>query len=141
MQKRRRIVVPISSLCLDLENPRHESAPNERAALARLVAEEGVVSLAKDIAARGELSPIDGIGVLPHPKESRLYIVAEGNRRVAALKLLRDPDSSPDNACKAAIERALAKGTVPAGRVEVLEFRDEDDAYTWKSLRRNLSAS
>lgn len=135
MKKRRRITVPISSLCLDLKNPRHESAANERAALAKLVAEESVIPLARDIAARGELSPIDVIGVLPHPKDSRLYVVAEGNRRVAALKLLRNPESSTDDTCKTAIGRALSKGTRPPGRVEVLEFWDEEDAHTWKSLR------
>jgi hypothetical protein len=135
MKKRRKITVPISSLCLDLKNPRHESATNERAALTKLVTEENVIALAKDIAARGELSPIDGIGVLPHPKEPRLYVVAEGNRRVAALKLLRDPEVSPNDLCKVAIRRALSKGTAPPGRVEVTEFRDEEDAHTWKSLR------
>lgn len=135
MRKRRRLTVPVSSLCLDLENPRHESAANERAALAKLVAEENVLPLAKDMATRGELSPIDAIGVLPHPTKPRFYVVAEGNRRVAALKLLRDPDLSPDAACKAAIQRALSKGSAPPGRIEVLEFLNGEDASAWKSLR------
>lgn len=135
MTKRRRIIVPISSLCLDLDNPRHPSATTERAALAKLIAEEGVIALAKDIAIRGELSPIDIIGVLPHASLPKKYIVAEGNRRVAALKLLRDPELSPDARSKTAIIRALRDGKVPAGRVEVLEFRDANDAHDWKSLR------
>jgi len=135
MEKRRRITVPISSLYLDLHNPRHPPAVSERASIARLVSEEGVIPLAKDIAIRGELSPIETIGVLPHPSIARAYIVEEVNRRVAALKLLREVELCPDQTSKAAIRRALENGTIPSGRVEVLEFIDSDDAHVWKSLR------
>jgi hypothetical protein len=80
-------------LSLDHENPRIDSASNQREALQKVIAEEPekLLRLAKSIAKRG-LNPMDRLLVF-RPKGTRMYTVVEGNRRAAALKVLVNPAS------------------------------------------------
>lgn len=55
-----------------------------------------VLGLAKHIAKHG-LNPMERIALIPHPNLPKLFIALEGNRRVCALKLLRDPMRGPDS--------------------------------------------
>ena len=58
---------------------------------------EQVYSLARDIAKIG-INPLEIFAVTPADKKSgrnQSFIVAEGNRRMCALKLLADPDLAP----------------------------------------------
>jgi hypothetical protein len=83
----------IEQLSLDNENPRIDSASSQREALQKVIADEPdkLVRLAKSIAKRG-LNPMDRMLVF-RPKGTRTYIVLEGNRRAAALKVLSNPAS------------------------------------------------
>jgi hypothetical protein len=77
---------------------------------------DNMVNLAKDIAEHG-LSPIDGILVLPAGEEAPGdFVVWEGNRRVAALKLLDDPNRCHDskNYRRFTEIRGSAKAAIPA---------------------------
>lgn len=78
----------IEQLSLDNENPRIDSAASQREALQKVISDEPdkLVRLAKSIAKRG-LNPMDRLLVF-RPKGTRSYIVVEGNRRAAALKVL-----------------------------------------------------
>ncbi len=83
--------IPLDELLVDTENPRlADTMSDERAAILGILHDQGVklVSLAEHVAEHG-FSPID----LPlvYPGDSGRYIVAEGNRRIAALKILRNP--------------------------------------------------
>jgi hypothetical protein len=86
--------VPVTALLLDPQNPRippSGSAMDQRALIAELVEHEGVLELAKDIAADG-YAPVESlIGLL---EDGKTYIL-EGNRRLAALKLLLSPETAP----------------------------------------------
>jgi hypothetical protein len=73
---------------LDLENPRHEPYKLQSEVIDYLCRQENVLALAKDIATYG-LNPIELIALIP------AYFVAEGNRRICALKLLHDADRAP----------------------------------------------
>src|SRR2546425_10711719 len=83
----------IEQLSLDNENPRIDFASNQREGLHKVIADEPekFVRLTKSIVKRG-LNPMDRLLVF-RPKGTRTYTVVEGNRRVAALKILVNPAS------------------------------------------------
>lgn len=135
MKSTRRITVGLGQLDLDEYNPRHEPVQAERDAISILVADERTLPLAKHIAKHGALNPFQNIGVLPHPTLARRYIVVEGNRRVAALKMLNEPTKAPDDETRRIIERARANGTIPGGRVEVVLCSGEEEAHLWKTVQ------
>ncbi|MCY3849981.1 MAG: ParB/Srx family N-terminal domain-containing protein [Acidimicrobiaceae bacterium] len=90
----RRDDIQIGELLLDAENPRHGEVEDQGAALERLVVirPQHLRSLTEDIAKNG-LHP--GLGFLVFPTEDGRFVVLDGNRRLAAIKLLTQPDSAP----------------------------------------------
>lgn len=93
-----RELIPLARLRLNKENDRHGPLPSEVECLDWLLTHhrDHMLNLAKDIAEHG-LSPLDSILVLPASTETPgEYVVWEGNRRVAALKLLDDPNRCHD---------------------------------------------
>lgn len=127
--------IPLSKLLLDNENPRHDPLDNEAEIIAQLVREERVLPLARSIAAKKATSPFDNIGVLPHPTRRGYYVVSEGNRRVCALKLLRDPMKAPTSALKRTFEDLKEEAGRLPEKVHVAVLRDEAEAEYWKGLR------
>ena len=125
--------VSIADLRLDGLNPRLEPTTGEREIVAALIEEQGdkLLNLADDIATHG-LSPIDGVLVIAGPRSS--YIVVEGNRRVAALKLLSNP-SLTDRPAYADRFRAIAKGRNTPTSVPVILSPSRADAKHWQDLR------
>lgn len=79
----------ISDLLLDLRNPRMKGATNQREALEQMIADQGdkLIVLAEDIVVAG-MCPIDRILVMRSLEDASKFTVLEGNRRVAALKML-----------------------------------------------------
>ncbi|SOC90617.1 hypothetical protein SAMN05216358_0709 [Rhizobium sp. AN5] len=84
--------IPIEDLRLDIKNPRIADASSQRDALLKIVTDQDVklVALAESIVEDG-LNPMDRFLVIPSDEEPNKYIVLEGNRRLAALKILRNP--------------------------------------------------
>ena len=82
----------IDSLDLDLENPRITIASDQRDAMQKIINEQKVrlINLADSIAEKG-FSPMDRFLVLRSDTRSGKFIVLEGNRRVLAVKLLKNP--------------------------------------------------
>ncbi|MYA63084.1 MAG: hypothetical protein F4139_12155 [Gemmatimonadetes bacterium] len=83
--------VKLGNLILDTRNTRIPAAhqtPDQRALLHELVEHEDVAGLAKSIAQLG-LFPNERMVVM---RQNRRYTVLEGNRRLAALKLLQTPE-------------------------------------------------
>src|SRR5229473_4701591 len=82
----------IDHLLLDSENPRFETATTQRDVLQRILddQEEKLYQLSLSIATEG-MSPIDRLLVVRENKSSDRFIALEGNRRVAALKILTNP--------------------------------------------------
>jgi hypothetical protein len=79
----------IDELLLDLENPRISRAESQREALQKIVDDQDVklVVLGESIVADG-LNPMDRWLVLKSPDELGKYIVLEGNRRLATIRIL-----------------------------------------------------
>jgi len=83
----------LSELHLDLNNPRFDGLASQRDALEKIVLSQGakLVNLAEDIVVNG-MSPAHRMLVMKAPtKGAGGYIVMDGNRRLAALRVLANP--------------------------------------------------
>ncbi|ETZ44754.1 parB-like nuclease domain protein [Mycobacterium avium MAV_120709_2344] len=127
-------VLSWADLVLDSENPRlDDGGDNNRETLNSLLESDTdkQITLAKDIASTGELSPLDLIGVV---SEDGTYVVVEGNRRIAALKMLKSPELINDLRLRRRIEKIAEAGTGP-DEVTCAWFDDRDAARQWILLR------
>ncbi|MCA8835960.1 MAG: hypothetical protein K8953_12845, partial [Proteobacteria bacterium] len=119
----------LSKISLDLENPRHEPFQNETEVIVHLCEKEKIVlPLAEDIAKNG-LNPMDLSAVIKRDDGS--FFCAEGNRRICALKLLTNPKLAPPNFQDAFIK--AAEDWRPIKNLNVVEFKDRDEAQPWIS--------
>ncbi|MGN8190913.1 hypothetical protein ACTJLD_33490 [Burkholderia sp. 22088] len=84
----------VTQLDLDIANPRTNAEDNQTDALRSLLAVERdgekVYELARDICEAGMLDPGDRLYVVPTDSRDR-FVVLDGNRRLAALRLLSQP--------------------------------------------------
>ncbi|MCC6553652.1 MAG: hypothetical protein IT372_11615 [Polyangiaceae bacterium] len=90
-------VAPVPSLKLDPRNPRLPDTgkePEVREIVAELIQRENIFGLARDIADQGYFPSEILIAITA---EDGASIVIEGNRRLAALKLLLSPELAPDD--------------------------------------------
>lgn len=131
----------IDELLLDLENPRISKASSQREALQKIIEDQDVklVVLAESIVTDG-LSPMDRWLVLKSSDERGKYIVLEGNRRLATIRLLHNPSLMNDLEVRAPVKKRfedLAK-QFHVKRIEPLdcfEIDDRADAATWLTQR------
>ncbi|EPG2130793.1 hypothetical protein QEK70_000941 [Stenotrophomonas maltophilia] len=129
----------IDELELDLKNPRFAGLSSQREALEKIVVNQGIklVNLAEDIVLNG-LSPAHRMLVMKAPgKKSSTYIALDGNRRLAALRVLSNPsvldgmDGVGDITARRL--RNLAKSFTPSDvqPIDVSVCRDEEEARHW----------
>ncbi len=129
--------IPVHRVFLDQENPRHEPYETESQVIDYLCKNEEVRPLAHDIVSYG-LSPLDRFGVRSvHDTEDdqENYIVAEGNRRLCALKLLTDPDLAPSKHRK--YFKNLANSWTPITEISCVIFSDQKDLNRWLERRHH----
>ncbi len=124
--------IHISQLLLDSENPRHEVLSNQPEIIKQLIDKEQIISLAKDIAEQGSLSPLEIVGVLPMGKDE--FVVIEGNRRVCACLLLNNPSLCPTKDLAKKIRQIKTNGSIPS-EIECVIFDDRESADHWMQLR------
>ena len=88
--------IAVERLDLDCKNPRHGEVQDQSTTLAHLIEDQGVklVNIAVDIHASG-LNIADLFIVLK--EEDGRYTVLDGNRRLAALRVLQTPSLLPDD--------------------------------------------
>ena len=132
--------IAIDDLCLDEENPRFDVNELEEGGqsgiIAWLIEHEQVLALARDIVAVGP-SPLHRICAM---RENGRNVVLNGNRRICALKLLRNPDLAPEK------ERGRFKSAVKSldtklpETVECVFFDNRDKAGPWLE-REHMGAS
>lgn len=129
----------LDELHLDLENPRFNGLASQRDALEKIVTSQGIklVNLAEDIVENG-LSPAHRMLVIrAKGRGSSGYVVLDGNRRLAALRVLANPSvldgmTSVGDLTKKKL-RLLAGEYVP-GEIEPLDIfvcTDETSARHW----------
>lgn len=126
-----RIEVEIDRIFLDQQNPRHKPYQTQAEVIDYLCNHESVLSLARDIAKNG-LNPIEQFALL-HDEDAEdddaTYIVAEGNRRICALKLLHDPDLAPTK-LRNGFQQA-ASGWQGVGPLPCVLFNDRPAVDLW----------
>lgn len=133
-----RINLALNDLQLDRKNPRIslKDAADERECIERLSEDKGkqLQALAKDIA-ENELS-IEPIVVAKD--EGGNWIVKDGNRRVAALKMLNNPNAAPESMRKQFERLASRAKNVP----NVLECHTTHDKHALGKylLRKHLGS-
>lgn len=125
--------VEIGRIFLDLENPRHEPYENEEQVIDYLCRYENIFPLAKDIVQHG-LNPLELLAVIPDEGSAGgqgkpSYVVAEGNRRLCALKLLDDPERAPAKQRKAF--EALSSNWAGLSDLICMIFSDRDAVRMW----------
>lgn len=124
----------VSSLLLDESNPRF-AAPvdSQRQAINSVIADSPskLVKLARDIVVEGTTNPTELPVVV---NEDDDMIVIEGNRRVAALKLLRNPELADDPDLQRQF-KSLAKDGVGPDDLMCFEAESRDAARHWLELR------
>lgn len=129
--------IEIGRIFLDLENPRHEPYTSEAEVIEYLCRYENVFPLAKDIVQLGGVNPLELLAVIPDEgsgggKEGKKsYTVAEGNRRLCALKLLDDPERAPTKLRKS-FEDLAADWDGPA-TLPCIVFDDREAVRIWLS--------
>lgn len=91
----------LSNLYLDIKNPRYEEQKSQNEALNTIAKEQGqkLLVLLKDVIDHG-LNPTDIPIVMPVQSKENGFIVLEGNRRIAALKLFKKPAILTSNALR-----------------------------------------
>lgn len=134
------VELTIDQIGLDLENPRFEGLTNTREALISIVVDQGskLIELATDIVSEG-LSPAHQLLVIKSQTKDS-YIVVDGNRRIAVLKLLINPsffDSSDDISVSLKkqfkeLSKNFNRKSIEPIRVSLLDSREE--ANRWIEL-------
>lgn len=124
--------VALDRIYLDEKNPRFEPVETQAEAISLLCTHENILPLAEDIVENG-LNPLELFALIPDENRRgtrrKTYIVAEGNRRVCALKLLADPDLAPGRFRKAFAE--LADDWSGPTELESIIFSDRDEVDLW----------
>ena len=132
----------LSELNLDLLNIRTGQQADQRASLKALIADQKqkLVNLALDILKMGGLSPGEPIWVAADPQHQGKQIVLEGNRRVAALKLMENPRLADETEVASAFAQ-LAKefAAKPIRELEAQVFSSREEAWPWIE-RRHMGA-
>jgi hypothetical protein len=137
------IQLKVEHLVLDNDNPRITHADSQHQTLQRVVKDQKtkLVRLAESVVEHG-LSPIERLMVLEVNANPKRYIALEGNRRVAALRLLTNPAAMTGldmpNGMQRTIER-LAK-IFEKSKVEPIdcyEVGSRDEGRYWIELRHN----
>lgn len=123
--------IEIKDIFLDLENPRHEPYQSQEEVIDYLCKNEYVYALAQDIVKVG-INPLEMMAVIPNTNDEhdrQTYVVAEGNRRLCALKLLDDPELAPSEDRKNFT--ILNKSWAPFNTISAVIFKDREAVSEW----------
>ncbi len=136
----------IDSLEFDKENPRLPSnvrGGSEIEMLAYLATKTSIENLMASIGTNGFFSG-EAIVAIPHPSKAAKYIVIEGNRRLAALRLLQNPNlANRSSILRAATEARFKPTDIPVfvvdsreATLQYLGFRHISGVQRWDPLAK-----
>jgi hypothetical protein len=131
--------IRVTDILLDTGNYRTGKQDDQREAIKALIEEQKhkLVNLAKDIIENG-LSPLETVMVYAVPGEKNRYIVVEGNRRIAAIKLATQPDLAADTTWHNAFKRLhkLLPGQIPK-KIVCKIAGSKEEAFPWIQRRHD----
>ena len=129
----KKLTLKLSNLYLDLQNPRYEEQRSQNEALNTIAGEqkEKLLVLLRDIIANG-LNPSDIPIVMPDKERVNGYVVLEGNRRIAALKLFKKPSILTSASLKQKYSKLNEKhkGNIVKS-IECLVVENREEANLW----------
>src|ERR1035441_181902 len=134
----------LASLLFDTQNPRLPK-PNsgQREVLRTIAADQKhgsrkIQALAQDILEHG-LNPTEMPIVMRQGDDTDRYVVLEGNRRLAALRVMENPDSVVDaipQGVLSAVRRVSKKyQDLPIDSIQCVIVKSRDEARHWIELR------
>jgi hypothetical protein len=132
--------IPLNSLLIDTDNPRlEEMLENQLEAIRAIAANQGpkLVVLAKDIVEHG-LNPSESLIVTRVEGDPQHYVVLEGNRRVAALKVLKNPElisGAVEDSIVNRLKKLSAQYQDPIDELPCVIVDGRSEAYHWIELR------
>jgi hypothetical protein len=137
------IDLKIEQLVLDTDNPRITHADGQRDALQKVVRDQRIklVRLAQSIVDKG-LSPIERLMVLQVSAKPKQYIPLEGNRRVAVLTFLTQPEVMTGLDMPVSMKNIFERLANQFDRTKVepiscYEVEARDEGRYWIELRHN----
>ena len=131
----RSIYVSVDSLHFDPDNPRLPSSitrSDEQVVLDWMLKDATIVELMGAIGAKGYF-PGEPLLVIRDPRKQGDYIVIEGNRRLTAVKLLRDPYLAPR--LKKTVEQASEEAKEKPDDLPVLVFPKREEILDYLGYR------
>jgi hypothetical protein len=135
------ISLELDDLLLDLDNPRISKADSQRGAIQKIIEDQDVklVVLAESIVS-DRLNPMDRWLVIKSQTELGRFIVIEGNRRLAALRILNNPAVLKDLEVRSPVKRRLEDladqfDLDTIGKIDCFEVADRAEGATWLNQR------
>ncbi|EGN6130794.1 hypothetical protein ISJ87_004467, partial [Salmonella enterica] len=133
--------IHINNLLLDLDNPRFPRiVESQREAVNLMIEIQSVKieALAKDIAEFG-LDPSERLIVYKNDlsDNQKAYTVAEGNRRLTALKLLQEPELSDDEKLKSRIKKIIQISNQLPNEIDCVVFDTPEHFEHWVNLKHS----
>lgn len=128
------VVVSFSKLHFDPVNPRGEPEPDEEKIRNLFGSQSETLILATHLAENGQ-NPLDRLGIIEHPKLSGHFVIREGNRRLCAMQLLRDPDRAPTEATRKAFQKLASTGRPIPAKVQAVLFHEKNKTRVWMSVK------
>lgn len=131
----RTVEIDIEKLLLDEANPRFGKPLSQDDMLARFATDPKTQKLAAHIAANG-VNPLDIPAVVASSKPGR-YLMKEGNRRLAALKLLNNQHLAIEDRLVSryrTIAKSAKKSVVPRS-LQCIVFARAEDAEEWMLIK------
>lgn len=128
--------IHINNLLLDLENPRFPREANgQRDAINLMleIQEEKIINLAKDISNNGT-DPSENLMVYESNEEPGFFIVAEGNRRTTALKLIAQASLADNEKTRKIFSKIKETTTRDISTVNCVVFNNESYEH-WVSIK------
>ena len=121
--------IDLEQLKLDPNNPRlpksfRKQNPNEKLLIEHMLEDESIIELMLSI---GQNGFFEGEQLLVVEDNENTYRVIEGNRRLTALKLLRNPNLS--SVYKNKIRKVIEETSERPIEIPCLEFKDEDEIH------------
>ncbi|GAA4759095.1 ParB N-terminal domain-containing protein [Actinomycetospora chibensis] len=128
---------PVSKLYLDTENPRlrEAAATASQEELAQLLAGYNLEELGESMAELGYFRQ-EPLLVVPDDKDPDAYVVVEGNRRLAALKLLADASAHPtDGGNWAELAQRAQENGHDLSQVPILKYERRENLLEYLGFR------
>jgi len=137
------ITLKVEHLVLDNDNPRITHADSQQQTLQKVVTNQKskLIKLAESIVEHG-LSPIERLMVLEVTSNPKRYIALEGNRRVAALRLLTNPAAMTGLEMPSGMQKTIEKlaRVFDKSKIEPIdcfEVKSRQEGKYWIELRHN----